>query len=153
MIAPTLTNGLQLSLTGKVTSVPYIEMTLSMMQEYGIRTEWNRESMVISVTPQTYQAREYFIESDWSASSYWYQIMGPDFMYYAFKYAREYSVKYAKEYAPLYGIDPEDEEALKLIEPKLFYNDYNEFQEEKKNAIICLLTTGIVKKAYNLRFS
>ena len=75
MIAPTLTNGLQLSLTGKVTSVPYIEMTLSMMQEYGIRTEWNRESMIISVTPQTYQAREYFIESDWSASSYWYQIM------------------------------------------------------------------------------
>ncbi len=75
MIAPTLINGLKLSLTGKVTSVPYIEMTLSMMQEYGIMTEWDRESMIINVAPQIYQAREYFIESDWSASSYWYQIM------------------------------------------------------------------------------
>lgn len=75
MIAPTLSKGLRLTLTGQVTSVPYIEMTLSMMQEYGIVTNWNRETMVISVEPQAYQAREYFIESDWSASSYWYEIM------------------------------------------------------------------------------
>ena len=75
MIAPTLTKGLQLSLTGRVTSVPYIEMTLSMMQEYGIVTQWDKETMKISVLPQQYAAREYFIESDWSASSYWYEIM------------------------------------------------------------------------------
>ncbi len=75
MIAPTLTAGLQLSLTGRVTSVPYIEMTLSMMQEYGIEAQWDKEAMKISVLPQQYMAREYFIESDWSASSYWYEIM------------------------------------------------------------------------------
>ena len=75
MIAPTLSDGLKLTLTGQVTSVPYIEMTLSMMQEYGIMTDWNRETMVISVEPQAYQEREYFIESDWSASSYWFEIM------------------------------------------------------------------------------
>jgi len=75
MIAPTLTHGLQLTLTGRTTSVPYIEMTLSMMREYGIVSEWNREKQIISVAHQEYAEREYFIESDWSASSYWYQIM------------------------------------------------------------------------------
>lgn len=75
MIAPTLSQGLQLSLTGQVTSVPYIQMTLSMMQEYGIVTAWDKEKQLISVAPQQYAAREYFIESDWSASSYWYEIM------------------------------------------------------------------------------
>ncbi len=75
MIAPTLTQGLQLSLTGRITSVPYIEMTLSMMREFGIESQWDREQQVISVAPQKYAEREYFIESDWSASSYWYQIM------------------------------------------------------------------------------
>jgi len=72
--------------------------------------------------------------------SYWYRTIGPDFMYYAFKYAREYSQKYAKEYAALYDVSADDEDALKSIEPKLFYNDYNEFQETKKNAIIKILT-------------
>lgn len=75
MIAPTLTHGLQLSLTGHVTSVPYIEMTLSMLNEFGIRSDWDREAQVISIEPQTYQTRTYCIESDWSASSYWFQIM------------------------------------------------------------------------------
>ncbi len=75
MIAPTLTQGLKLSLTGRVTSTPYIEMTLKMMQEYGIVSEWDREQQVIMVAPQQYATREYFIESDWSASSYWYEIM------------------------------------------------------------------------------
>ena len=75
MIAPTLTQGLQLQLTGRITSVPYIEMTLSMMREYGIETVWDKEAQVISIAPQNYCEREYFIESDWSASSYWYEIM------------------------------------------------------------------------------
>ena len=75
--------------------------------------------------------------------SYWYRTIGEDFMYYAFKYAREYSEKYAKEYASLYGVDATDAEAVKAIMPKLFYNDYNEFQETKKNAIIDILTKKV----------
>lgn len=75
--------------------------------------------------------------------SYWYRTIGPDFMYYAFKYAREYSQKYAIEYADIYGVSANDEEAVKSIMPKLFYNDYNEFQESKKNAIIKILTDKV----------
>ena len=74
MIAPTLTEGLQLTLSGNVTSVPYIEMTLGMLRQFGITSAWNHETNVICISPQTYQAQHYHIESDWSASSYWYEI-------------------------------------------------------------------------------
>jgi len=75
MIAPTLTEGLQLTLSGHVTSVPYIEMTLGMLRQFGITSDWNRETNVISIDPQPYRAQRYHIESDWSASSYWYEIV------------------------------------------------------------------------------
>ena len=57
--------------------------------------------------------------------SYWYRIIGPEFLYYAFLFAREAEVKYSKEYAELYGLDPNGD--LSSIQPKLFYNDYNEW--------------------------
>lgn len=74
MIAPTLTEGLQLTLSGNVTSVPYIEMTLGMLRQFGIVSDWNHEINVISIAPQAYKAQQYHVESDWSASSYWYEI-------------------------------------------------------------------------------
>lgn len=75
MIAPTLTRGLQLTLTGAVTSVPYIEMTLGMMREFGVTSDWDHSANVITIAPQTYQSQTYEVESDWSASSYWYEIL------------------------------------------------------------------------------
>lgn len=73
MVAPTLTQGLQLTLTGDVTSRPYILMTLGMMREFGIESTW--EENVISIAPQSYKAQEYEVESDWSAASYWYEVL------------------------------------------------------------------------------
>lgn len=73
MIAPTLANGLTLTLTGDVTSRPYILMTLGMMREFGVESDWTGN--VITVAPQTYRAQSYEVESDWSAASYWYEIM------------------------------------------------------------------------------
>ena len=78
MVAPTLANGLQLTLTGDVTSRPYILMTLGMMREFGIESAW--EGNVISIAPQTYRAQQYEVESDWSAASYWYEIMAFAFL-------------------------------------------------------------------------
>ena len=74
MIAPTLDEGLQLTLSGNVTSVPYIEMTLGMLKQFGITSKWDHADSVIRIAPQRYQAQRYPIESDWSAASYWYQI-------------------------------------------------------------------------------
>lgn len=73
MIAPTLTNGLQLRLTGEMISRPYIEMTLGMMRDFGASVSW--QGPVIDVAPTGYQRRSYRVESDWSAASYWFEMM------------------------------------------------------------------------------
>ena len=73
MVAPTLSHGLQLFLAGQVTSRPYIEMTLALMRQFGIESSF-KESY-IEIEPQTYQAQDYVVESDWSAASYWYEMM------------------------------------------------------------------------------
>ncbi|POY35430.1 3-phosphoshikimate 1-carboxyvinyltransferase [Solitalea longa] len=72
MIAPTLPNGLDLTLDGVVASRPYIEMTLAMMAELGIEHTWNDNN--ISIKPQAYKSNDLFIEPDWSGSSYWYSL-------------------------------------------------------------------------------
>ncbi|MDJ1469334.1 3-phosphoshikimate 1-carboxyvinyltransferase [Xanthocytophaga flava] len=73
MIAPLLPEGLQLELTGVIGSRPYIEMTLSQMEAFGVYHEWNGN--IIRVKPQTYQPTSYQVESDWSGASYWYSIV------------------------------------------------------------------------------
>lgn len=74
LIAPTLTDGLELSLTGKISSRPYIEMTLGLMQHFGIEHHWNENNLIL-VGPQPYRAGTYTIESDWSGASYWYSLV------------------------------------------------------------------------------
>lgn len=73
MIGPTLEKGLQLHLTGKIISRPYIDLTIYMMREYGADVDWTSESD-ICVKPVPYSSRQFFVENDWSASSYWYEI-------------------------------------------------------------------------------
>ena len=70
MAGPTLPNGLELTLTGKIVSRPYIQMTLNLMAYFGIEYKWNEN--VISVPNQAYQAKEFTVEADWSAASYYY---------------------------------------------------------------------------------
>ncbi len=79
MIAPTLKQGLTLKLTGAVTSRPYIDMTIAMMREFGAQVEWGSED-ALRVFPVAYQTRPYHIENDWSAASYWYEMvaLSPD---------------------------------------------------------------------------
>ena len=73
MIGPKLTNGLTLHLTGDIISRPYIEMTICTMQEFGADVEW-ADASTIRVKAGGYKERPFFIENDWSASSYWYEI-------------------------------------------------------------------------------
>ena len=74
MIGPTLKNGLTLRLTGDVISRPYIDLTLWTMREFGADADWS-DFETISVAPKPYKERNYYIENDWSAASYWYEIM------------------------------------------------------------------------------
>lgn len=73
MIAPYMHNGLKIILEGKVISVPYIQMTRSMMQEFGVTA--NFSDNIIDIRPQSYHPIPYRVESDWSAASYWYEIL------------------------------------------------------------------------------
>ncbi|MBO7602386.1 MAG: 3-phosphoshikimate 1-carboxyvinyltransferase [Bacteroidaceae bacterium] len=77
MIAPTLPNGLNLKLTGHVTSLPYIDMTLQLMREFGASAHRSESShpMLIEVKAGGYQDIPYIIENDWSAASYWYEMV------------------------------------------------------------------------------
>lgn len=73
MIGPILKNGLKLKLTGNIASRPYIDLTLWTMQEFGANAEW-ADIDSIKVSPTPYREKEFFIENDWSASSYWYEM-------------------------------------------------------------------------------
>ena len=77
MIGPTLPQGLQLSLTGQVTSLPYIDMTLQQMHDFGTSASRSESAcpMQIEVKPGGYQDIPYIIENDWSAASYWYEMV------------------------------------------------------------------------------
>jgi len=73
LAAPTWEHGLQLALTGNPVSMPYLEMTIKMMEHFGI--EIVREGNTIIVPHQSYQPRSFTVSPDWSAASYWYEMM------------------------------------------------------------------------------
>lgn len=118
MIGPYLKDGLILTLTDKVISRPYIEMTMSLMRQFGAKVYWDcssdesngivdeycnsnstvdelchsngtvdeslesnsaddksTESNVIIVEPGRYTVKSFNVESDWSAASYWYEMV------------------------------------------------------------------------------
>ena len=73
LMAPKMTNGLKMKLIGNISSEPYIDMTIKIMREFGIEIE--RNNNLISIQKQYYQnIKNYKVESDWSAASYWYQM-------------------------------------------------------------------------------
>lgn len=74
MIAPKLSEGLTLRLKGDIVSRPYIDMTLAMMREHGAKAKWTGHG-TLQVEPHPYQPTPYAVEADWSAASYWYEMM------------------------------------------------------------------------------
>ncbi len=71
-ISPVLPKGLRINLEGDLVSRPYLEMTLKMMEYFGIQHQW--EDQTIIVPHQEYKAKDIVIEADWSAASYYYTI-------------------------------------------------------------------------------
>ncbi|MCM1076920.1 MAG: 3-phosphoshikimate 1-carboxyvinyltransferase [Bacteroides sp.] len=72
MIAPTMSEGLKLTFTGEIVSRPYILMTLKMMENAGIESDYVDD--VVTIRPQTYKPFDFKIEGDWSAAAAWYEI-------------------------------------------------------------------------------
>ncbi len=70
MIGPTLPMGMELTLEGDLVSASYLQMTLTMMRDFGI--DYRYEDQVISIPSQAYHPKSYQVEADWSAASYHY---------------------------------------------------------------------------------
>ncbi|RUA17106.1 MAG: 3-phosphoshikimate 1-carboxyvinyltransferase [Flavobacteriia bacterium] len=74
LIAPSLKNGLELELVGKITSVPYIKMTLALLEQIGVQAHF--EGNRIKVEPKSVvEDTTLVVESDWSSASYFYSIV------------------------------------------------------------------------------
>ena len=73
LLAPSMAKATKISFLDSVISKPYINMTLAIMHYFGAKTKWKNGSILIEKTP--YKTNSLSIESDWSAASYWYQIV------------------------------------------------------------------------------
>ena len=73
LVAPKLENGIEINLVGEITSVPYIKMTLALLNDLGVETSF--EGNTLKVFPKTeVTSREMVVESDWSSASYFFSL-------------------------------------------------------------------------------
>lgn len=72
MIAPVLQKGLSVEIEGELVSKPYVQMTLSLMNDFGINYTW--KDNWISISNQPYKSLAYTVEADWSAASYYFSV-------------------------------------------------------------------------------
>lgn len=73
MISPLIEGIERVKLTGDVISRPYIDMTLTLMSQFGVKTCWGGNDIVITPGAK-YKSQSYVVENDWSGASYWFQI-------------------------------------------------------------------------------
>jgi 3-phosphoshikimate 1-carboxyvinyltransferase len=72
LIGPSISHRIVIKIKGKISSLPYIEMTLKLLNKFGISTTFDEN--VITVGQQDYSPGELIIESDWTSASYWYEM-------------------------------------------------------------------------------
>lgn len=75
LIAPTLENGISLTLDGNITSVPYINMTLSLLNELGVETNFEGNIITVKRFKASSDTKKITVESDWSSASYFYSLI------------------------------------------------------------------------------
>lgn len=73
MAAPTWERGLQLEIQGTLASQPYVAMTVAIMRHFG--AEVQEEGRIIKVAPKPYAEAPFEVGADWSAASYWYELL------------------------------------------------------------------------------
>lgn len=75
LVAPYFTNGLELTIIGDLVSKPYVNMTIELMKDFGASVIWKDHEICVQPAPYTYTKKEFLVESDWSAASYYYSIV------------------------------------------------------------------------------
>lgn len=74
LVGTVLKKGIQLELIGDITSRPYIEMTLSLMEELGAETTFHGQQITV-YSPKKLEKTHFTVEADWSSASYYYSII------------------------------------------------------------------------------
>ena len=75
LVASKLDDGLELTLNGEITSVPYIKMTLSLLNEIGIETSFVNNTISVRPKASNIESQTLTVESDWSSASYFYSVI------------------------------------------------------------------------------
>ncbi len=75
LIASKLENGLELTLDGEITSVPYINMTLSLLDEIGVESSFINNIITVKPNIEKLASKTLTVESDWSSASYYFSIV------------------------------------------------------------------------------
>lgn len=74
LIAPSLPCGLTICLESEATSKPYLQMTLKLMHEIGVKTSWQKN--LIDIKPlKDIGSKTLTVASDWSSASYYYSFI------------------------------------------------------------------------------
>jgi 3-phosphoshikimate 1-carboxyvinyltransferase len=80
MVAPQLPEGLTITLEGQLTSRPYLELTIALMEKFGASVTWESfnndiNENVINIANGKYKPKSHDVESDWSSASYWFGLV------------------------------------------------------------------------------
>ncbi len=74
LIAPKISGGLKIQLTGRETSRPYIDMTISLLKRLGVEIT-TTDNQISICELQKIESKKHYIESDWSSASYFYSVV------------------------------------------------------------------------------
>lgn len=74
LIGTQLENGLTITLEGKIISVPYIQMSIQLLNRIGVKAEMIGQEIKVEYTP-TISSKTLQVESDWSSASYYYSLV------------------------------------------------------------------------------
>ncbi|MDP2388052.1 MAG: 3-phosphoshikimate 1-carboxyvinyltransferase [Bacteroidota bacterium] len=74
MIAPNLSEALEIEFEGELVSKPYIDMTMQLMNYFGAEVCWKGNSIYCNNKPYSSEEKSFTVEADWSSASYLYAI-------------------------------------------------------------------------------
>jgi len=75
LVAPKLQNGIEITLVGEITSVPYIKMTLALLTEIGVETSFEGNTLTVKPLTTNLKPKTLTVESDWSSASYFFSLV------------------------------------------------------------------------------
>ena len=74
LIAPSLEKGLIINLIGEITSKPYIDMSLALLNRIGVETSFINNRIEIKPV-ENLNISKHYVESDWSSLSYFFSVV------------------------------------------------------------------------------